>query len=146
MTSVRSTLLFPEAWTRVRKAHRRLQKTAALELGIDPTVLCGIEKGTRAPFGEDQIALAVERLELSEEEQELLRWAAHHDRLVGHLLAKGASSTELAFISAGLHALRHLQPQQVHGLTSNLRQIAESASLVASLGRTKLTHTEAAMT
>lgn len=127
--------LFPMVLTRLRKSRSVLQKTAALVMGIDPTVLCAIEKGVRAPLDDEQIKQAIEVLRLSEEEAAQLQWAAHHDRLVGHLGHKGATEAEMAFISAGLHALRHLQPQQIKGLMANLQQIDKSASLVAALGK-----------
>jgi hypothetical protein len=135
MNSDRSLLLFPLMFTRLRKSRGVLQKTAAVDFGVDPTVLCGVEKGTRVPFDDEQIKRACEVFRLSEEEASQLQWAAHHDRLVGHLGSKGASETEVAFISTGLHALRHLQPQQINGLMASLQQIDKSASLVASLGK-----------
>ncbi len=127
--------LFPLVLTRLRKSRAVLQKTAALEMGIDPTVLCSIEKGARAPLDDEQIKQVIKVLRLSEEEAAQLQWAAHHDRLVGHLEHKGATEAEMAFISTGLHALRHLQPQQVSGLMASLQQIDKSASLVAALGK-----------
>jgi transcriptional regulator with XRE-family HTH domain len=138
MNSDRSFLLFPLMLTRLRKSRGLLQKTAALDLGIDPTVLCAIEKGTRTPLDNSQINKLVDVFRLSEEEAIHLRWAAHHDRLVGHLESRGATSTEVAFISTALHALRHLQPQQISGLIASLQQIDKSASLVASLGKSNL--------
>lgn len=127
--------LFPMVLTGLRKSRAVLQKTAALEMGIDPTVLCAIEKGARAPLDDEQIKQVIKVLRLSEEEAAQLQWAAHHDRLVGHLEHKGATEAEMAFISTGLHALRHLQPQQVSGLMASLQQIDKSASLVAALGK-----------
>jgi transcriptional regulator with XRE-family HTH domain len=135
MNSDRSVLLFPLALTRLRKERGVMQKTAALELRVDPTVLCAVEKGTRAPLDDAQIKRAREVFRLSEDEAAQLQWAAHHDRLVGHLGSKGATEAEVAFISTGLHALRHLQPQQINGLMASLQQINQSASLVAALGK-----------
>lgn len=74
-------------------------------------------------------------LKLTDEDACQLRWTARHDRLIGHLGQKGATESELVFISTGLRALRHLQPQQIIGLTGTLEQIGQSASLVASLGQ-----------
>lgn len=127
--------MFPAVLTRLRKGRGLLQKTTALELGVDPTVLCAVEKGTRAPLDDEQINRVIEVFRLSEDEAAQLRWAAHHDRLVGQLENKGATETEVAFISTGLHALRHLQPQQISGLMASLQQINKSASLVASLSK-----------
>lgn len=135
MNSDHSVLLFPFLLTRLRKGRGVMQKTAALELGVDPTVLCAVEKGTRAPLDAEQIKRASEVFHLSDEEAAQLQWAAHHDRLVGHLGSKGATEAEVAFISTGLHALRHLQPQQISGLMASLQQINKSASLVASLAK-----------
>lgn len=135
MNSDRSLLLFPLLFTRLRKSRGVMQKTAAVDFGVDPTVLCAVEKGTRVPFDDEQIKRACEVFGLSDEEVAQLRWAAHHDRLIGHLANKGASETEVAFVSTGLHALRHLQPQQISGLMASLQQINKSASLVASLGK-----------
>lgn len=135
MNQDRSLLLFPATFTRLRKSRGVMQKTAALDLGVDPTVLCSIEKGTRIPLDDMQIKRAVEVFQFSEEEVSQLQWAAHHDRLVGHLGQKGATETEVEFISMGLHALRHLQPQQISGLMASLQQIDKSARLVAALGK-----------
>jgi DNA-binding XRE family transcriptional regulator len=135
MNPDRSLLLFPLLFTRLRKSRGVMQKTAALDFGVDPTVLCAVEKGTRIPFDDEQIKRVTEVFRLSEEEVTQLQWAAHHDRLIVHLGSKGATETEVAFISTGLHALRHLQPQQISGLMASLQQIKKSASLVASLGK-----------
>jgi transcriptional regulator with XRE-family HTH domain len=135
MNPDRSLLLFPTLFTQLRKSRGVLQKTAAVDFGVDPTVLCAVEKGTRAPLDDAQIKRAREVFRLSEDEAAQLQWAAHHDRLVGHLGSKGATDTEVAFISTGLHALRHLQPQQISGLIASLQQINQSASLVAALGK-----------
>ena len=136
MNPDRSLLLFPLLFTRLRKSRSVLQKSAAVDFGVDPTVLCGIEKGTRGPFDDEQIKRACEVFQLSDEEVAQLLWAAHHDRLVSHLANKGASQTEVTFVSTGLQALRHLQPHQISGLIASLQQINKSASLVASLGKT----------
>jgi transcriptional regulator with XRE-family HTH domain len=141
----RSVLLFPLVLTQLRKERGLMQKTAALELGVDPTVLCAVEKGTRAPLDDEQIKRVREVFRLSEEVVKQLQWAAHHDRLVGHLGSKGATEAEVAFISTGLHALRNLQPQQISGLMASLQQIDKSASLVAALGKSNPL-LEAAMT
>ncbi|MEA3395281.1 MAG: helix-turn-helix domain-containing protein [Pseudomonadota bacterium] len=135
MSPERPLLLFPLVFKRLRKSRGLLQKTTALDLGLDATVLCAIEKGTRAPLGDDLLKRAAQLFCLSGEEVRQLQWAAHHDRLVGHLEDKGATETEVEFISTGLHALRHLQPQQINGLMSSLQEIEKSASLVASLGK-----------
>ena len=138
MNSDRSLLLFPLLFTRLRKSRGVMQKSAALDFGVDPTVLCAVEKGTRVPFDDEQIKRASEVFRLSEEEVAHLKWAAHHVRLIVHLGNKGASETEVAFISTVLHALRHLQPEQISGLMASLQQINKSASLVASLGKSNL--------
>ncbi len=135
MNPDRSLLLFPLLFTRLRKSRGVMQKSAAVDFGVDATVLCGIEKGTRVAFDDEHIKLACEVFRLSDEEGAQLLWAAHHDRLIGHLANKGATETEVAFISTGLHALRHLQPDQINGLIASLQQINKSASLVASLAK-----------
>ena len=139
MSSTCTHLLFPSTFARLRKNRRLLQKSTADKLGVDPTVLCAIEKGTRAPLDDKQIAKAVEVLKLADEDASQLRWAAHHDRLIGHLEQRGATEAEVVFISTGLHALRHLQPQQIVGLTGTLEQIGKSARMVASLARSNPT-------
>jgi hypothetical protein len=126
-------LLFPSLFRKVRSSRGLLQKTVAIDLGLDPAVLCCVEKGTRAPFDSATLNRATAIYKFSDAESDLLAWAAHHDRLVGSLHQRGASNVEVEFFSNGLRALRHLQPEQVQGLLANLKEIDKSASLVASL-------------
>ena len=111
-----------------------LQKTVAWQLGMDATVLCAVETGTRAPLDVEQLRKAVGLLQLTEEEVRELNWSAHHDRLVCGLEHKGASDLEIEFFSRGLQALRHLEPKQIKGLIVSLQEIEKSANLMASLG------------
>ena len=136
MTSFSPVLIFPATLRKLRKGRGRLQKTLAIQLGVDATVLCAIEAGGRAPFDDNQIEKAVAVLGLCESEAKELLWAAHHDRLVTGLEQRGGTALELEFLSSGLRAIRHLEPSQVTGLIRNLREVERSARLITTLGTT----------
>lgn len=130
------SLHFPRSFRRIRTARGLLQKTVALQLEVDPAALCAVEKGTRGPFDQKLMAKAAQLLRLTDKEHAELSWAAHHDRLIGLLRNRGASDTEIALISASLHALHHLQPSQHSGLLASVKRVGESAELISKLAST----------
>jgi len=138
MTTQNSLQLFPLTLKRLRKSRGLLQKTFAINMGLDATVLCTAEKGSRAPLDETVIEKMIEVFALSSEEADAIKWTAHHDRLIWALRQKSASDTEIEFLSTGLRVFRHLKADQIKGLISNLQHIGESASLVASLDKSNI--------
>jgi len=112
-----------------------LQKTVALELGLDTGVLCGIEKGVRGPLDSEVLTRAAQLFQFTDDEMAQLRWSAHHDRLIGLLVQRGATKEEVELISASLHAWHYLGSDQRTGLLANVRRIGESAQLVSALAK-----------
>ncbi len=133
MNQRHANLLFPPVLKQVRSSRGLMQKSVAIDLGLDAAVLCGIEKGTRGPLDDRMLQKACELFKLTNDEIDQLQWAAHHDRIIGILDHRGASKSEVALLSASLHAWHHLGPEQRNGLVASLRQISQSARLVSSL-------------
>lgn len=134
---------FPATLRSMRMSRRKLQKSFAIELGIDAAVLCGVEKGTRGPLDDTLLGKASAALELNEQEDQRLRWSAHHDRLTIHLESRGASMEEIRLISSVLTAWHHMEATQRTGWLTNLHQVAESAVLLKAITNTP--ETEVAM-
>jgi len=126
-------LLFPAVFKQLRKSRRLLQKVVALDLGMDPSVLCGVEGGTRPPPELALLQQAALLFQLTAAESQQLLWAAHHDRLIGCLGQRGASDEEMELFSTGLSTMRHLSQIQVQGLLASLNKISKSATLLSSL-------------
>lgn len=126
-------LRFPAALRQFRTQRGLMQKTVAYELRLDPALLCAAERGTRGPLDGETLAKAAELLQLSAVEFQELSWAAHHDRILGFVRNKGASSIEMKGISAMLLALHHLQADQRDGLIQYCDQVVQSARLVYGL-------------
>jgi transcriptional regulator with XRE-family HTH domain len=136
MNTTSPALFFPRTLRKLRRGRGRLQKTLAIQIGVDATVLSGIETGARAPLDVDNIQKAVVTLQLSESEEAELLWAAHHDRLVTGLEQRGGTALEREFLSSGLRAIRHLEPRQIKGLIRNLGEVERSARLITTLSTT----------
>ncbi|MDE2402683.1 MAG: helix-turn-helix transcriptional regulator [Burkholderiales bacterium] len=126
-------LHFPNAFRAIRTRLGLLQKTVALELRVDPAVLCSIEKGARAPLDDTVLAEAARLFRLTNVELAELCWAARHDRMVSTLSNRGATDEEVELISAALFASHHLRSEQLDGLIYSMRRVGESAQLVSSL-------------
>ncbi len=128
-----SLLQFPKTFRRMRMRQGLMQKVVALELGLDAAVLCGIEKGTRGPLDEAELAKVAELFQLAGDELTELVWAAHHDRLITPLKSRGASEEEVMLISENLCAWHHLKKDQRAGWLSTVKRMRESARAVAAL-------------
>lgn len=126
-------LHFPSAFRDIRMRRGLLQKAVAVELRVDPAVLCSIEKGTRAPLDDQTLSEAARLFNLSEAELNELCWAARHDRLVSALCHKGATAGELALVSAALFASHHLRTDDLPGLINSVQRVGESARMISSL-------------
>ncbi len=126
-------LHFPSAFRDIRMRRGLLQKAVAVELRVDPAVLCSIEKGTRAPLDDQTLSEAARLFNLSEAELTELCWAARHDRLVSALCQKGATAGELALVSAALFASHHLRTDDLPGLINSVQRVGESARVISSL-------------
>lgn len=126
-------LHFPRAFREIRTRRGLLQKSVALELHVDPAVLCCIEKGTRAPLDDQALIEAARLFGLSEVELAELSWAARHDRFVSALCHRGATTPEVALISAALFASHHLRKDDLEGLINSVRRVGESAKVISSL-------------
>ena len=130
-------LLFPEALKRIRISRQLLQKSAAIVLGLDASILCGIEKGTRPPLDDSLLDKTARAFSLSDVEIAQLKWAARHDRLIGRLGERGATASEIGLLSASLVAWHHLGVDQRDGLLVKLQQIGQSARVLSSLANTQ---------
>jgi transcriptional regulator with XRE-family HTH domain len=126
-------LQFPRAFRDIRMRRGLMQKSVALELRVDPAVLCSIEKGTRAPLDEQTLSEAARLFSLSDTELSELCWAARHDRLVSGLSQRGATTHEMALISAALFASHHLRADDLEGLITSVKRVGESARMISSL-------------
>ena len=76
-------LHFPSAFRDIRMRRGLLQKAVAVELRVDPAVLCSIEKGTRAPLDDQTLSEAARLFNLSETELDelidFLKWTSEVD-------------------------------------------------------------------
>lgn len=126
---------FPATLRHLRLRRGMPQKAFALDLGITPTVLCGVEKGARVPLDDLQLTLASKILELNTDERELLQQAAHHDRLVHQMGLRGATKDELILMSSCLVAWQHMSPQQRTAWLANVQQLADRGEQFAQLAR-----------
>lgn len=109
-----------------------LQKQAAASLGMCQTVLSSMETGRRTPEGLDVLARLANVYGLNEEQAADLLLAGAHDQLMsslrGSLLEPAA---ELISEAALMHG--RLSADEVAGLLSELRQLAESKERIRAL-------------
>ncbi|RYG88855.1 MAG: hypothetical protein EON59_03140 [Alphaproteobacteria bacterium] len=129
-SDIASPRQFPQALRAVRARRGLLQKSVALDLGIDAAVLCATEKGARGPLSDDRLALLAARLALTPEEHQALLWAARHDRVISQLEASGGSRQELLLVSKAMTAWNHMEGAQREGWLNQVIRLADSAVML----------------
>lgn len=118
---------------RLRRGVR--QKELASRAGVDPTFLCGLERGRRSSPSLHLIVKLADALEVTHDERLGLMEAFERDRLISVLENHLGAAVERDAIQVFLRLARVLTPAELNGVTQDLMQLVSTKERLALLSR-----------
>lgn len=118
---------------RLRRGVR--QKELASRAGVDPTFLCGLERGRRSSPSLHLIVKLADALEVTHDERLGLMEAFERDRLISVLENHLGAAVERDAIQVFLRLARVLTPAEFNGVTQDLMQLVSTKERLALLSR-----------
>lgn len=125
-------LALPEYLAAARKRSGLSQKALAGAVSLDPSYLCGIERGRRKVPLKGTVAALGAALALNPEEFAELNWAATHDVVQQKLTQVGLGGAG-TLVSLALRAAHYLTLDEQQGLERRLREVIRSKRYVLDL-------------
>jgi transcriptional regulator with XRE-family HTH domain len=143
---VQNFAVLPPLLRGARLAAKLSQKAVAVQLEIDQSHWCGIEKGRRPLPREGALQRFAVLVRATASAAEEMHWAATHDRIVAQALKEKMPEPAVALLSKCLRAARVLSTTELQGLLATVDSaIASKQELQHLARRARSANEEAAM-
>lgn len=130
---VQNLFQVPGLLRQLREQSGLSQKALALQIGIDPSLLCALEKGRRHIHGRAQMEAIGKTLLLEPSHSQAMTAAWAHDRVFIDAQRAGYPLPALRLVSAGLIASMCLSNEELGGLAQNIHSAVCSKRELAKL-------------
>lgn len=129
--AVHSLQVFPARLRIARTTAGLKQETIAAAIGVNPSLLCALEKGRRWMTNEELVPRLVQALNSRPNEAEALRQAAMHDKAIHTLQRLGFPLELLVLVSQTLRLTEVLSPAEIEHLTGYMGKLRSNKTSLA---------------